>query len=108
MGTQRFVRVALAGCVSLAAAAEPAAATDDGYDYNKPFRSRDISDCVYTKARTGIAAFAYGGSYVPFQQDFTTTATVWPGCEGAPGAIRVLKLQVLTVRGRATYLARGG
>ena len=94
-------------CALLCALALPAAAsaTVDGAAYNRPFNTADVSDCVYTKARSGIAAFAIDGSYLPFALD---TRTVWPGCEHAPGSMRVLKRQTLTVGGRTTYMTRGG
>ena len=82
-----------------------ASASVDGADFNRPFTTADVSDCVYPKARTGIAAFAFDGSYFPFALD---AKTAWPGCEHAPGSIRVLKLQALTVGGRTTYMSRGG
>ncbi len=76
-----------------------ASASVDGADFNRPFTTADVSDCVYPKARTGVAAFAFDGSYFPFALD---AKTAWPGCEHAPGSIRVLKLQALTVGGRTT------
>jgi hypothetical protein len=93
-------------CALLCALTLPAAASAaDGWDYNRPFSTADVSDCVYPKTRTGIAAFAFDGSYFPFALD---VKTVWPGCEHAPGSMRVLKLQTLTVGGRTTSLSRGG
>jgi hypothetical protein len=82
-----------------------ASASVDGADFNQPFTTADVSDCVYPKAKTAIAAFAFDGSYFPFALD---AKTPWPGCEHAPGSIRVLKLQALTVGGRTTYMSRGG
>ena len=94
-------------CALLCALALPtaASATVDGAAFNQPFNTADVSDCVFPKARSGIAAFAFDGSYMPFALD---TRTVWPGCEHAPGSMRVLKLQTLTVGGRTTYMTRGG
>ena len=43
-----------------------ASASVDGADFNRPFTTADVSDCVYPKARTGIAAFAFDGTYFPF------------------------------------------
>ena len=55
-------------CALLRALVLPAAAsaTVDGSDYNRPFDTADVSDCVYTKSRSGISAFAIDGSYLPF------------------------------------------
>ena len=99
---------AAAACLTLAVAAGPASATDNGFDYNNSFATADISDCVYPKQPTGLASFAFDGSYIPFKQDYLNANGPWPGCEHAPGSIRVLKLQSLTVGGRATYMTRGG
>jgi hypothetical protein len=99
------MRVFLAALLCALVAPAAASASADGADYNKPFNTADVSDCVHPKSRTGIAAFAFDGSYLPFALD---VRTAWPGCEHAPGSMRVLKLQTLTAGGRTTYLARGG
>jgi hypothetical protein len=99
------MRVFLGALLCALVAPAAASASADGADYNKPFNTADVSDCVYPKSRTGIAAFAFDGSYFGFALD---VKSVWPGCESAPGSMRVLKLQTLTVGGRTTYLARGG
>jgi len=101
----RFTRAALVAGVLACATAAPASATDNGATYNNPFTTGDLSDCVFPKARTGISAFAFDGAPVPFTLD---ARAPWPGCEHAPGSIRVLKLQALNVGGQVTYLTRGG
>ena len=101
----RFTRAALVAGVLACATAAPASATDNGATYNNPFNTGDLSDCVYPKARAGISAFAFDGAPVPFTLD---ARAPWPGCEHAPGSIRVLKLQALNVGGQVTYLTRGG
>lgn len=101
----RFTRAALAAGVLSCAAAAPAAATDDGAAYNNPFKTGDLSDCVYPKQRSGLAASAFDGAPLPFT---LSARAPWPGCEHAPGSIRVLKLQALNVGGGVSYLTRGG
>lgn len=87
----------------------PALATDNGHDYNGPLGTADISDCVYPKSRTGAFTFAFDASpAVTFTSKELGKAARWPGCEHAPGSIRVLRLQALTIGGRTTYLTRGG
>ena len=53
----------------------------------------------------GVASIYH---HVPFKQDDLRTNSPWPACEHAPGAMRVLKLETLTIRGRTTYMTRGG
>ena len=99
----------LAVCLLACATPAPALATDDGATYNNPFTTAAIDACVYPKRASGIAAFAFDGTYVPLSSDALTPATPWPGsCEHKPGTIRVLRLQTLTIDGRTTYMTRGG
>lgn len=99
---------AVAVVATLAACAAPALATDDGNTYNNEFSpfNADISNCYRTVGWTGIAAFGFDGTYMPFGLNAHNDPCP-PSSAGEP-RVRVLRLQSLTVGGRTTYVNRGG
>jgi hypothetical protein len=93
---------ASAAVVALLFCAGVASATEDGSSFNNEYTpyNADLSNCVATRSSSGIAAFAFNDTYLPFGID---TANDYCGA----GRLRILSLQRLTIGGRTTYMVRG-
>jgi len=98
----RKLTVAFATATALAVSAAPALAAEDGNTFNNQFTngSDPISQCITARVSSGIAAFSFNNTYLPF-----SISTANDVCGG--GRLRILRLQALTIDGRRTYVLRG-
>jgi hypothetical protein len=102
---------ALAAAVAAALAAgfaadSPSAPTSPSPDYDSPLRTSAIDACVRPTRPTGIPAYAFDGSRLPFTLATGHEPGTRPRCR--PTELRILRLEALAVAGQPAYVRRGG